>query len=141
MSSPFTSCLLRRRDKDVDAHTMPGRNDVLADERCMELRNIALAAPKFKLEGISKGEEITLEYSMSRHVAILASIILISFSSVTLAQDGGRSQNRGACRADAQKLCAGINRSAGRGAVLDCLASQKDKLSDDCRKSVESRGK
>jgi hypothetical protein len=107
----------------------------------MELRNIALAAPKFKLERISRGENVTSEYSMPRHVTILASVILISFSSVTLAQDGGRSQNRGACRADAQKLCAGINRSAGRGAVLDCLASQKDKLSDDCRKSVESRGK
>jgi hypothetical protein len=78
---------------------------------------------------------------MPRYLAILASGILVSFSSIALAQDGGRSQNRGACRADAQKLCAGINRSAGRGAILDCLASQKDKLSDNCRKSVESRGK
>lgn len=78
---------------------------------------------------------------MPRRVAILASIILVSFSSLALAQDGNRSQNRGACRDDARKLCAGINRSAGRGAVLDCLAGQKDKLSDDCRKSVESRGK
>jgi hypothetical protein len=78
---------------------------------------------------------------MSRYVAILASVALVSFSSVTLAQDAGRSQNRGACRDDARKLCAGIDRSSGRGAVLDCLASQKDKLSDECRKSVESRGK
>jgi hypothetical protein len=78
---------------------------------------------------------------MPQHVAILASLILISFSSVTRAQDGDRSQNRGACRADVRRLCAGINRTAGRGAVLDCLAGQKDKLSDDCRKSVESRGK
>jgi hypothetical protein len=108
----------------------------------MELRNIALVAPKFKVEGICGGENVTSEYSMSRHLASLASVILVSFSSVTLAQDNGvRSQNRGACRADAQKLCAGINRSSGRGAVLECLASQKEKLSDDCRKSVESRGK
>jgi hypothetical protein len=78
---------------------------------------------------------------MSRHVAILASVILVSFSSVTLAQDADGSQNRRACRDDARKLCAGVDRSAGRGAILDCLASQKDKLSDDCRKSVESRGK
>jgi hypothetical protein len=113
----------------------------LKQKRCMELRNIALAAPRFELERISGGEDITSEYSMPRYLAILASGILVSFSSITLAQDGGRSQNRGACRADAQKLCAGINRSAGRGAILDCLASQKDKLSDDCRKSVESRGK
>jgi Cysteine rich repeat len=76
---------------------------------------------------------------MLRHVAILTSVTLVSFSSVTLAQDA--SQNRRACRDDARKLCATIDRSAGRGAVLDCLASQKDKLSDDCRKSVESRGK
>jgi hypothetical protein len=27
------------------------------------------------------------------------------------------------------------------GAVFECLAGQKDKLSDQCRKAVESRGK
>jgi hypothetical protein len=78
---------------------------------------------------------------MLRHVAILASVAFVSLSSVTLAQDADRSQNRRACRDDARKLCAGIDRSAGRGATLDCLASQKDKLTDDCRKSVEGRGK
>jgi cysteine rich repeat protein len=78
---------------------------------------------------------------MARHVALLATIVLVSFSSATLAQDADQSRNRGACRDDARKLCAGIGRSSGRGAVLDCLASQKDKLSDSCRKSVESRGK
>jgi hypothetical protein len=78
---------------------------------------------------------------MLRYVAILASVALVSLSSVALAQDADRSQARRACRDDVRKLCAGIDRSAGRGAVLDCLASQKDKLSDDCRKSVESRGK
>lgn len=107
----------------------------------MELRNVALAAPRFKLERISRGEDVTSEYSMLQYLAILVFGIIVSFSSVTVAQDGSRPQNRGACRADAAKLCAGINRGAGRGAVLDCLASQKDKLSDDCRKSVESRGK
>jgi hypothetical protein len=78
---------------------------------------------------------------MVRQVALLATIVVVSFSSATLAQDADRSRNRGACRDDAQKPCAGIGRSNGRGAVLDCLASQKDKLSDSCRKSVESRGK
>jgi hypothetical protein len=77
---------------------------------------------------------------MVRKVA-LATIVLVSFSSATLAQDVDRSRARGACRDDAQKLCAGIGRSNGRGAVLDCLAGQKDKLSDSCRKSVEARGK
>jgi hypothetical protein len=78
---------------------------------------------------------------MRRHFAILASAILLSLPSVTFAQDSDRAQNRAACRDDARKLCAGIDRSSGRGAILECLASQKDKLSEDCRKSVESRGK
>jgi hypothetical protein len=77
---------------------------------------------------------------MSRHAAILTSVILVSFSSLALAQDADR-QNRGACREDAQKLCASVDRSSGRGAVLTCLSGQKDKLSDGCRKFVESRGK
>jgi len=42
----------------------------------------------------------------------------------------GTPKYRGACRDDAQKLCAGIGRSNGRGAVLDRLASHKDQLSD-----------
>jgi hypothetical protein len=78
---------------------------------------------------------------MLRHVAIVASVVLVSISTGALAQNGDRSQNRGACRDDARKLCAGIGRSGGRGAVLDCLAGQKDKLSGESRKSVESRGK
>jgi hypothetical protein len=105
-----------------------------------EIKKYCLGRALIQIRKIFRGENVTSEYAM-RHVAILASVVLISFSSVALAQDRDRSQNRGACRTDAQKLCSGINRSAGRGAVLDCLAGQKDKLSDDCRKSVESRGK
>jgi hypothetical protein len=80
-------------------------------------------------------------FRMFRYVAILTFVILISVSSATLAQNGDRSQDRRACRDDARRLCAGIARSSGRGAVLECLAGQKDKLSDECRRSVESRGK
>jgi hypothetical protein len=71
---------------------------------------------------------------MARHVALIAAIVV---SSVTFAQEGGH--NRGACRADAERLCAGVEHSHGR--IIECLAGQKDKLSDDCRKMVESRGK
>ena len=75
---------------------------------------------------------------MTRHIALISAIALASFSSVAFAQKG-QSHNRGACRADAEKLCAGVEH--GHGRILDCLAGQKDKLSDDCRKMVEGRGK
>ena len=75
---------------------------------------------------------------MTRHVALAAVITLLSLSASAFAQDSQPS-GRGACRADADKLCAGVEH--GHGRVLNCLAGQKDKLSDDCRKFVESRGK
>jgi hypothetical protein len=71
-----------------------------------------------------------------RSIALSVFVILGFLSSAAFAQDGG---HRGACRADAQKLCAGIEHGGGR--IMDCLAGQKDKLSDDCRKMVESRGR
>jgi hypothetical protein len=73
---------------------------------------------------------------MIRRLALIA-IAFSAASPVVLAQDTNRP--RGACREDIQKLCAGIERGSGR--ILDCLAGQKDKLSDECRKQVESRGK
>ena len=76
---------------------------------------------------------------MIRPIALTIIIAVTAFSSLALAQQEGRSHNRGACRADAERLCAGVERGGGR--IVDCLAGQKDKLSDDCRKMVESRGK
>ncbi len=73
----------------------------------------------------------------SRNV-LIAAIALVSVSSA-FAQDADRPRNRGACRDDVQKLCAGIERGGGR--IRDCLAGQIDKLSDSCRKVVESRAK
>jgi hypothetical protein len=73
---------------------------------------------------------------MMRYIALIA-IVLLSTSSVTLAQDASPRPQRGACRADAQRLCAGVDRGGGR--IFACLAEQKDKLSDDCRKMLESR--
>jgi hypothetical protein len=67
---------------------------------------------------------------------LIAAITLAFLSSVALAQEGG---HRGACRADAEKLCAGVERGGGR--IINCLAGQKDKLSDECRQMVESRGR
>ncbi len=74
---------------------------------------------------------------MIRHIALTSAVVFVSLSSAAFAQDA--QPHRGTCRADAEKLCAGIEHGGGR--ILNCLAAQKDKLSDDCRKSVEARGK
>jgi hypothetical protein len=94
---------------------------------------IVNAALEFTL-GISTGKS-----KMFRHIALIAAIAVVSFSSATLAQDGDRCQRRGACRADVQRLCAGVERGSGK--IFECLNSQKDKLSDDCRNMLESRDK
>ena len=44
-----------------------------------------------------------------------------------------------ACKDDAQKFCSGIK--PGEGRILECLAPNKDKLTDSCRKVVEANGK
>jgi hypothetical protein len=74
---------------------------------------------------------------MIRPLVLIVIITVAAFSSFALAQEEGR--HRGACRADAERLCPGVERGGGR--ILNCLAGQKEKLSDDCRKMVESRGK
>jgi hypothetical protein len=76
---------------------------------------------------------------MPSRVALIATIACVSLCSAAFAQDADRPHNRGACRDDVQKLCAGVER--GGGHIRDCLAGQIDKLSDSCRKVVESRTK
>jgi hypothetical protein len=76
---------------------------------------------------------------MTSRIALITTIAFVSLASAAFAQDADRSRNRGACRDDVQKLCAGIERGGGR--IRDCLAGQIDKLSDSCRKVVESRAK
>lgn len=73
---------------------------------------------------------------MAKHAALIATIALVSLSSAAFAQDSDRPQ-RGACRDDVQKLCAGVE----RGHIRECLAGQMDKLSDSCKARVESRAK
>jgi hypothetical protein len=65
----------------------------------------------------------------------LIALVLATFASPIQAQDAGR----GACREDIQKFCSGVERGGGK--IFDCLAGQKDKLSDECRKRVESRNR
>jgi len=57
---------------------------------------------------------------MIRAIALTVVIMVTAFSSLALAQEEGR--HRGACRADAERLCAGVERGGGR--VLNCLADQ-----------------
>jgi hypothetical protein len=48
-------------------------------------------------------------------------------------------QEQAACRADDDKFCKGTTPGGGR--LIACLAKQKDKLSDSCRKVVEKNAK
>ncbi len=76
---------------------------------------------------------------MPSRTVLIAAIACVSLASAAFAQDADRPHNRGACRDDVQKLCAGVEH--GGGHIRDCLAGQIDKLSDSCRKVVESRAK
>ena len=84
-----------------------------------------------------RGDTLKGKRIMVRHIALIAALIVSSVPSTTFAQEAGH--NRGACRADAERLCAGVEH--GHGRIIECLAGQKDKLTEDCRKMVESRGK
>jgi hypothetical protein len=69
-------------------------------------------------------------------LAWAVALLLSSFSTTLLAQTAGE-RARNACRDDAQKLCAAV--TPGGGAIVNCLTSQKEKLSDGCRKALEPR--
>ena len=68
---------------------------------------------------------------------LLAAFALIVGSALTASAQ--TAEQRAACRDDVKKFCAGITPGGGR--ILDCLAKQKDKLSDSCKKVVESQGR
>jgi hypothetical protein len=76
---------------------------------------------------------------MASRIALIATLAYVSLASAAFAQDADRPHNRGACREDVQKLCAGVEHGGGK--IRECLAGQIDKLSDACRKMVESRAK
>jgi hypothetical protein len=73
--------------------------------------------------------------------ALAASLSLIlPFAAVSpaSAQSGPTAQEQMACRSDAGKYCAG---HVGKPPQMNaCLKENKAKLSDGCRKVVESRG-
>ncbi|UPK03500.1 cysteine rich repeat-containing protein [Bradyrhizobium sp. 170] len=77
----------------------------------------------------------------STHVpAAAAAALIVSFAAGSLAQaqSGPTPQEQMACRSDAGKFCA---EHVGKPPQMNaCLKANKAKLSDGCRKVVESRG-
>lgn len=71
---------------------------------------------------------------MKLRFAIL--LISLGFSSAAFAQTAATDQ-RGACKTDYQKYCAGT--APGGGRIVACLSKQRDQLSDACRKALDTR--
>ena len=70
--------------------------------------------------------------------AAAALILILAAGSLAQAQSGPTPQEQMACRSDAGKLCA---EHIGKPPQMNaCLRANKTKLSDSCRKVVESHG-
>jgi hypothetical protein len=65
-----------------------------------------------------------------------AIVLVVSFSGAALAQS---TDQRGACKADYDKFCAGI--APGGGRIVACLNGKRDQLSDACKAALDSRKK
>ena len=70
--------------------------------------------------------------------ALTVLVVLLAGSTLASAQSGPSPQEQMACRSDAGKFCA---EHVGKPPQMNaCLKENKAKLSDSCRKVVESRG-
>lgn len=70
--------------------------------------------------------------------SVLAALLLAAAALPASAQSGPSPQEQMACRGDASKFCA---EHIGKPPQMNaCLRDNKAKLSDSCRKVVESRG-
>jgi len=76
---------------------------------------------------------------MKKSIRAAAALILsLATGSLAQAQSGPSPQEQMACRSDAGKFCA---EHVGKPPQMNaCLKENKAKLSDGCRKVVESRG-
>jgi len=70
-----------------------------------------------------------------RSAILAAAFVLVSLN----AASAQTAEQRAACSGDVQKFCQGVTPGGGR--ILDCLAKQKDKLSDACKKVIAAQGK
>jgi hypothetical protein len=76
---------------------------------------------------------------MKKSIRAAAALILsLATGSLAQAQSGPSPQEQMACRSDAGKFCA--EHVAKPPQMNACLKANKAKLSDGCRKVVESRG-
>ena len=77
---------------------------------------------------------------MKKSILVPAAALIVSLAAFAPvhAQSGPSPQEQMACRSDAGKLC---SEHIGKPPQMNaCLKANKDKLSDSCRKVVESRG-
>ncbi|TWA95932.1 cysteine rich repeat-containing protein [Bradyrhizobium stylosanthis] len=71
-------------------------------------------------------------------ISVLAALLLAATALPAAAQSGPTPQEQMACRSDAGKFCA---EHIGKPPQMNaCLRENKSKLSDGCRKVVESHG-
>jgi len=71
-------------------------------------------------------------------ISVLAALLLAATAASAAAQSGPTPQEQMACRGDAGKFCA---EHIGKPPQMNaCLRENKTKLSDACRKVVESHG-
>jgi Cysteine rich repeat len=71
-------------------------------------------------------------------ISVLAALLLTATALPATAQSGPTPQEQMACRGDASKFCA---EHVGKPPQMNaCLRENKAKLSDSCRKVVESHG-
>jgi len=71
---------------------------------------------------------------MFRSAAVAVALALASVSTTVMAQSPQEAA-RNACQDDKMKLCAGVARD--EGAIVRCLASQREQLSAGCRKAFD----
>ena len=68
-----------------------------------------------------------------RHVLVLLALASLGLSGAALAQPAGKGNNP--CRADAEKLCKGVQ--PGQGRIVQCLEQHVTELSGPCRANFE----
>jgi len=72
--------------------------------------------------------------------AAALSTALVALSSAALAQSEGTSEEQRACRSDVRRFCYKVKDLNDTSAFLQCLQSNRARLSRACREVLESHG-